>query len=227
MKRQLLLAAGLMACCIFPNLQAQVPNEGLANSIIAARQKNQTLMKQFSWSCRMELLDNGTIKDSRVDIVTYGPDGQLQYTQLSNQEAPLPGGFLRKRIAEKEREKTEAYIKGLRGFLHQYTMSSAGSVINFISQATIPAPGPDGNLQLTGGSVSVPGDTVSLWVNAPTRQTRRMKIMSFYEGDEVTMTATFKTLASGLNYMAFGQVDVPDKGLSLQVQNFDYVNQNN
>jgi hypothetical protein len=50
--------------------------------------------------------------------------------------------------------------------------------------------------------------------------------MSFYEGDEVTMTVTFKTLANGLNYMAFGQVDVPDKGLSLQVQNFDYVNQN-
>ena len=226
MKRHVLLAAGLLACCTLPNVQAQVKNEGLANSIIAARQKNEALMKQYSWNCRMEFLENGTIKDSRVDVVTYGPDGKLQYTSLSNQEAPLPGGFFRKRIAEKEREKTEAYIKGLRAFLHQYTMSSAGSVINFISQANIPAPGADGNLQLTGGSVIAPGDTVSLWVNAPTRQTRRMKIMSFYEGDEVTMTATFKTLANGLNYMAFGEVDVPDKGLSLQVQNFDYINQN-
>jgi hypothetical protein len=226
MKKGLLLAAGLMACCTFPNLQAQVKNEGLANTIIAARQKNGALMKQYSWSCRMEFLENGTIKDSRVDIVTYGPDGNLQYTSLSNQESPLPGGFFRKRIAEKEREKTENHIKGLRAFLHQYTMSSAGSVINFISQSTIPAPGADGNLQLTGGSVIVPGDTVSIWVNAPTKETRRMKIMTFYEGEEVTMTASFRTLKSGLDYMAFGQVDIPDKGLSLQVQNFDYVNQN-
>ena len=92
MKSQLMLAVGLVACCTLPNLQAQVPNEGLANSIIAARQKNAALMKQYSWSCRMEFLENGTIKDSRVDIVTYGPDGQLQYTSLSNQEAPLPAG---------------------------------------------------------------------------------------------------------------------------------------
>ncbi len=215
-----------MACCAWPGLQAQVPNEGLANSIIAARQKNAALMKQYSWSCRMEFLENGTIKDSRVDIVTYGPDGQLQYTSLSNQEAPLPGGFLRKRIAEKEREKTEEYIKALRAFLHQYTMASAGSMINFISQSTIPAPGPDGNLQLTGGSVVIPGDTVSLWVNAPTRQTRRLKVMTFYQGDEVSVSATFKTLNTGLTYLSFGQIDVPDKGLSLQLQNFDYVNQN-
>ena len=41
------------------------------------------------------------------------------------------------------------------------------------------------------------------------------------------MSATFKTLQTGLNYMAFGQVDVPDKGLSLQLQDFDYINQNN
>ena len=152
--------------------------------------------------------------------------GSFNYTALSNQEAPLPGGFLRKRIAENEREKTEAYIKGLRAFLHQYTMASAGSMINFISQSTIPAPGPDGNLQLTGGSVVVPGDTVALWINAPTRQTRRLTVMTFYQGDEVSVSATFKTLASGLTYMSFGQINVPDKGLSLQLQNFDYINQN-
>jgi len=26
--------------------------------------------------------------------------------------------------------------------------------------------------------------------------------------------------------MSFGQIDVPDQGLSLQLQNFDYINQN-
>ncbi len=182
MKNLLLLTAALSACSVLPSLQAQVKNEGLANAIIAARQKNAALMKQYSWSCRMEFLENDTIKDSRVDIVTYGPDGHLQYTQLSNQESPLPRGFLRKRIAEREREKTEEYIKGLRAFLHKYTMPSAGTMIDFISQSNIPAPGADGNLQFTGGSVIVPGDTVSLWVNAPTKQTRRLKVMTFYKG---------------------------------------------
>jgi hypothetical protein len=74
--------------------------------------------------------------------------------------------------------------------------------------------------------VVVPGDTVSISVDAPTRQTRRMSVMTFFQGDEVTVTATFKTLTSGLNYPAYIQMNVPDKNLSVLIQNYDYINQN-
>ena len=188
---------------------------------------NAALMKQYSWNCRSELSENGTPKDTRIDTVTWGPDGQPQHTLLNDQSNPLPRGFLRKRVAEKEREEMESYLKSLRTFLHQYTLPTAGQVINLISTSPIPAPGPDGALQITGGSVVVPGDTVSLTINAPTRQTRRMTIMTFFKGDELTVTATFKTLASGLNYAAYIQINVPDKNLTLLIQNYDYVNQNN
>jgi len=106
-------------------------------------------------------------------------------------------------------------------------MPTAGAVINFISTSPIPAPGPGGILQLSGASVVTPGDTVSISVNAPTRQTTRMTIMTFFQGDEVTVTATFKTLNSGLNYPAYVQINVPDKNLSVLIQNYDYINQNN
>jgi hypothetical protein len=227
MKNRLLLTAGLLALSGTLQLPAQVKNEGLANGIIAARQKNAALMKQYSWNCRTEVSENGTPKDTRVDTVTWGPDGQPQHTLLNDQSNPLPGGFFRRRIAENEREKMEQYLKSLRAFLHQYTLPTAGAVINFISTTTIPAPGPDGVLQLSGGSVVVPGDTVSFSVNAPTRQTRRMSIMTFFQGDEVTVTATFKSLNSGLNYPAYLQLNVPDKNLSVLIQNYDYINQNN
>ncbi|MCX6922163.1 MAG: hypothetical protein NT154_02930 [Verrucomicrobia bacterium] len=227
MKKLLLLTTALMTLSGAPSIIAQVQNEGLANELIASRQKNAVLMKQFSWNCRSELSENGTPKDTRIDTVTWGPDGQPQHTLLSDQSNPLPGGFFRKRIAEREREETETYLKSLRAFLHQYTLPTAGQVINLLSSATIPAPGPDGSLQITGASVVVPGDTVSLTVNAPTRQTRRMTIMTFFKGDEVSVTATFKTLTSGLNYAAYIQVNVPDKNLTLLIQNYDYVNQNN
>jgi hypothetical protein len=205
---------------------AQVANEGLANGIIAARQKNAALMKQYSWNCRTELEENGTVKDTRVDTVTFGPDGQPQHTLLNDQSNPLPGGFLRKRMAEQEREKMEKYLKDLRTFLHQYTLPTAGAVINFISTTPI-TPGPGGTLMLGGSSVVVPLDTVSITVDAPTRQTRRMTIMTTFQSDEVTVTATFKTLSSGLNYAAYLQMNVPDKNLTVLIQNYDYINQNN
>ena len=205
---------------------AQVANEGLANQIIAARQKNAALMKQYSWNCRTEINENGETKDTRVDTVTFGPDGQPQHTLLNDQHNPLPGGFFRKRIAEKEREKMEQYLKELRGFLHQYTLPSAGKIIDFISKTPIPPPGPGGVLQLSGGSAIIPGDTVSLSVEATTRQTQRMTIMTFFNGDEVNVTITFKTLKTGLNYAAYIQMNVPDKNLTVLIQNYDYINQN-
>jgi hypothetical protein len=227
MKRLIVLTAAFAALGNPSLVPAQVANEGLANQIIAARQRNAAMLKQYSWNCRSELSESGVTKDTRIDTVTWGPDGQPQHTLLNDQSNPLPGGFLRRRVAEKEREKMEDYLKSLRTFLHQYTLPTAGQVINLISSSPIPAPGPGGILQITGASVVVPGDTVSLSVNAPTRQTTRMSIMTFFQGDEVTVTVTFKTLVSGLNYAAYIQVNVPDKNLTLLIQNYDYVNQNN
>jgi len=222
-----LIAIGALLAALAPTLQAQVANEGLANQIIAARQKNAALMKQYSWSCRTEILEDGKPKDTRIDTVTYGPNGQPQHTEMSDQSNPLPRGFLRKKIAEDERKKMEEFLKSLRTFLDQYTLPTAGKVIDFISKTPIPAPGPGGVLQLSGSSVVVPGDTVSISVNAPTKQTTRMSIMTTFKEDEVTVTVTFKTLASGLNYPAYIQLNVPDKNLSVLIQNFDYINQNN
>jgi hypothetical protein len=227
MKKLTLITAICMLFGASLALQAQVPNEGLANGIIAARQQNAALMKQYSWNCRSELSESGVTKDTRIDTVTWGPDGQPQHTLLNDTSNPLPRGFMRRRVAEREREDMETYLKSLRAFLHKYTLPTAGQVINLISTSPIPAPGPDGNLQITGASVVVPGDTVSLSVNAPTRQTRRMSIMTFFQGDEVNVTTTFKTLANGLNYAAYIQVNVPDKNLTLLIQNYDYINQNN
>ena len=45
---------------------------------------------------------------------------------------------------------------------------------------------------------------------------------TIFQGDQVDLTATFKTLKSGLIYMSFGEVIVPAKQMSVQVQNFDY-----
>ncbi len=226
MKRLIMLAAALAVAGNPSLLPAQVANEGLANLIIAARQRNATLMKQYSWNCRTEISENGTPKDTRIDTVTWGPDGQPQHTLLNDQSNPLPGGFFRKKLAEAEREKMEKYLQDLRAFLHKYTLPTAGAVINFISTTTIAPPGPGGLLQLSGGGVVVPGDTVSLTIDAPTKQTRRMTVMTFFQGDEATVTATFKTLASGLNYPAYIQLNVPDKNLSVLIQNYDYINQN-
>jgi hypothetical protein len=222
-----LLSIALAALCSLETATAQAPNQALAASIVAARQKNAALMKQYSWNCRIEVIENGQVKDTRIDLVNFGPEGNLQYTLLNDQSSALPRGFLRRRLAEKERQRMDQYFKDIRALLNEYTLPTSTSVGTFLATATIQAPDANGLLQITGGSVVKPGDTLSLWASAPGGQIHRMKAMTFYEGDDVTVSASFQTLSSGLSYMAYATVSIPAQSITVQVQNFDYVNQNN
>ena len=99
----------LTAVLIFAALQTspvQAQSE-LAMKIAEARKANAAMMLQYSWQSRTELIDNGKTADTRIESVSYGPDGTLQRTLLNDESAPLPHGFLRRRIAEREREKVE------------------------------------------------------------------------------------------------------------------------
>jgi hypothetical protein len=171
---------------------------------------------------RTELIENGQIKDTRIELCNYLPDGQLQRSLLNDTGAPLPRGFLRRAIAEDEKKKVEEFLTGLRSLLDQYTLPSAGKILDFMTSATTIGPDANGLVEMTGHNVVTPGDTLSIWTNARTRKTQRVLVNGFYKGDIVTLTGTFNTLPSGLNYMAFAEVTVPAKQMTLQVQNFDY-----
>ena len=209
-------------CEAAPAQTAAGANAGMAAQLAKARTANAVLMKQYTWNSRVEVLDQGEVKDLRIELVNYGPSGQLQRNILNDQSAPLPFGFLRRKIAERERAKVEEYLVGLRSLLERYTLPSEGKILAFMNQAATSGPDANGLFEMTGQNVVYPGDAFSVWFDARTRQTRRIQVTTVFQGDQVDLTATFKTLKSGLTYMAFGEVIVPAKQMSVQVQNFDY-----
>jgi len=198
----------------------------MAVRVTEARKANATLMRQYSWTSRTEVIDQGQVKDTRIDAVNYGPDGRLQRSIMNDQSAPLPFGFLRRRIVEYERTKVEEYLTGLRGLLEQYSLPTAGKVQDFMNKATASGPDANGLFEMTGRNVVFPDDTFSLWVDPRTRHAQKIQVSTTFEGDPVSLTATFKTLPTGLNHVAYAEVTVPAKQISVQVQNFDY-NRNN
>jgi len=203
--------------------QSQLATQAnMAVQITEARKANALLMHQYTWNQRTELLENGEIKDNRIEMVNYGPAGQLQRSLLNDQSAPLPRGFLRRDIAEQKKQEMEQYLTGLRTLLDQYTLPTAGKVLDFMNQAVTTGPDASGLIVMTGNNVIVPADSLSVWTQAATKQTRKIQANTFYQGNVVQLTATFNTLPSGLNYMAYAEVTIPGKQMSIQVQNFDY-----
>jgi hypothetical protein len=145
---------------------------------------------------------------------------------LNDQNAPLPRGFLRKAVAEDEKQKLETYLTGLRGLLDQYTLPTTGKVLDFMMSATPMGPDAAGLFSMVGNNVVLPGDSLTIWVNGITRHVARIQVNSTFQGDPVQLHATFSTLPSGLNYVAYAEATVPTKQLSVQVQNFNYARPN-
>ena len=229
MERSILLMTILISLVWSPAVLAQSAQSGTANmavKITEARQANAALMHHYTWTSRTEIIDQGQVKDTRMELVNYTPDGMLQRSLLNDQSAPLPLGFLRKAIAESERQKMEQYLTGLRGLLDQYTLPTTGKVLDFMMSAKPMGPDAAGLFSITGSNVVLPGDGLTIWVNGWTRHVARIQVNSSFQGDSVQLTATFNTLPSGLNYMAYAEATVPNKQLSVQVQNFNYTRPN-
>jgi hypothetical protein len=209
--------------------QIPTPEEALkakanmAVQIVEARKANAALMRQYTWQSRTELIEKGEIKDIRLEQVTYGLNGSLQRVLLNNQGASLPHGFLRRSIAENKKKQVEEYLTGLRGLLNQYTLPTAGKVLDFMTRATTVGPDASGLIMMTGSSVVLPNDNLTIWTDAATRQTRKVQVRTFFEGDPVELTATFETLPGGPTHVAFAEITVPAKQMAVQVQNFNYV----
>jgi hypothetical protein len=225
MKMLTILTAGLIVLVTPHFTQAQdqmAAKAATAMKIADARKANAKLMHEYSWQSRTELIENGAVKDMQLDQVQYGPDGTLQRMALNEQGASLPIGFLRRAIAEKKRKQMEDFLRGLRGLLDQYTLPTAGKVLDFMDKATATL-ADDGRLILMSGTgVVVPGDSLSVWTEAATRHTHKMEVNTFFQNQAVNLTATYKTLPSGLTHVDYAEVIVPGKELTVQVQNFNY-----
>jgi hypothetical protein len=229
MGRVILFITVLISLTWSPALPAQTTPYTTANravQITEARQANAALMHHYTWTSRTEIIDQGQVKDTRLEMLHYDPFGQLQRSLLNDQSAPLPRGFLRKAIAENEKQKMETYLTGLRGLLEQYTLPTTGKVLDFMTSATPMGPDAAGLFSMAGNNVVFPGDNLTIWVNGITKHVARIQVNSTFQGDPVQLHATFSTIPSGLNYMAYAEATVPNKQLSVQVQNFNYTRPN-
>jgi hypothetical protein len=222
-----LTAAALLAAA--PLLAQDAANIAMKANVAAqvteARKANAAAMQQYTWDQRTELLEDGVVKDTRVQMVNW-VNGQYQKSLVSDQGPSLPRFGLRKRIAEKKQKEMQEYLSGLKQVLDQYTMGTTQAVFDFMMKAAVGAPDAQGLITMSGGSVVSPGDTLTIWTDLATRKTKKIFVAATYQGDPITLSATFNTLSTGLNYLNYADIQVPARQLEVQVSNFNY-NRNN
>ena len=223
------LLAILVLLAVPFTMGAQVANENLSNAVIAARKKNTALLQTYTWNCRTELMKNSTVQDIRIDLVSYGPGGNIQRSLVNDQPGQLPRGFLRRAIAEDQRKQLESQVQALSGIVDQYTLPSAGKIVDFLASATLqPGTNAAGKtvLQANGTNVVVPGDSFNLTLDGTSLLPISAQINTTWNNQAVVVTVSFQTMRSGLNYPQYVTAEVTGAGITAMIHNYDYTSNN-
>ena len=226
MKRTILFFLSVIGMQIGQNLSAQNKEtevSELVSQIISARKSSNELLPKYCWTSRTEVLKSKEIMNIMIEKNQLGPDGNLVQKVLNEQGAKMPRAFLIKEIAEAEKESMEKFLFGLRDFLKKYTLEGIDQVKRFIEAATWQVIDSTHEFMFTGKNVEDEGDQLTWWVEDSHYSTARIEVSTVFENDVVYFTGTFIRLKDGLNYMAYAAAYIPAKKITLQLHNYDYM----
>jgi hypothetical protein len=184
----------------------------LATEAYRARSSDDMALRSYAWSTRLELFKGGKLVDQMVSRQTWLPDGRLQRVVTNGNLDDVPPEFI---------NKAADYLADLRDRLQVYR-PTAGALMNFLTAVKPRGPDASGALIASGKNVVVPGDSVTLWLDATTKRPRRLQVTTTFQDDPIQVKASFATLPEGPTYMEFVQVNIPEKQAEVLVQNYNY-----
>jgi hypothetical protein len=220
----LVLLGSITGLALAQQLAQEIQQKVAAAKAVAAR--NQQALKSYSWITKTDLSLKGEVKNSKIESCQYGPDGQVQKTELSNPPPPpeqkrgLRGKIIAKKTAEMK-EELEASAALARRYVPPVpeklqAVSAAGKVS--LAQA-----GP-GAIALTFPDYEMQGDSLVLTFESAVKALRQIHVNTWLDdpNNVVTLDVNFQSLPDGTNYAASTVLKIPAKEIEVHIDNSNY-----
>ena len=204
-----------------PSVQAKVAE---FKQLLAA---NQQARRQYQWLETSQLAYNGVVKTTKVSDCQYsGAVPKPQCTEITLQQAPLEGGFVRRKIEEKKGAELKVYMDSVRTLIGEYVPLNQEMVDKAYQSGNVlfstdPAAGTN-RLIIT--NYKQKGDTVTVIWNAGTMKLSWVKFSTWLNTPKAPVTASvqFSLLPNGVFYAYRKNVSAPAAGVSVTITASDF-----
>jgi len=188
---------------------------------------NQQARRSFTWLETTQIAYEGVVKTTKLSDCMYsGPSPKPVCTELSLQQAPLSGGFIRRRIEEKKAGELKAYMDSVRTLLAEYVPLSSEMIEKAYQSGNVlysqdPAAGTD---RLIVTNYKQKGDTVTIIWNAGTKKLTWVRLGTWLGSASapVQVGVQFNVLPNGVFYAYRKTLNVPAKNVSVTVTASDF-----
>jgi hypothetical protein len=173
--------------------------------------------KNYSWNVKTEVTRNEKVMQVLIEEISFRSDGREIRKVISDQQAPLPSTFIIRQVAEDQKARIIAFMKGLQGFLEKYALTDDNKRHAFFSAANMGVPDETGQLLVSGTGIFTRGDKLNWWIDTRTYSITKATISTTFEGTGAEFSATYN-LFPGLNYMSQATIRVPSKNMVIKLQ---------
>jgi hypothetical protein len=206
--------------------QESLKSREIDEKLAQAGRLSDEFKKNYSWNTRTDVTKEGKVMDLLIEEFSYGPDGRIQRKVINDQQAKLPSSFLVHEMAEEIKTRMVNFMNNLHLFLEEYALTDPSRRTAFFAKATIGPTDSEGQFLLSAKNVITKGDELLWWIDTHTYTLSKVSISTTFEGDEIEFTANYKYILPGVHYMAFAEILVPAKNITVMLHAYDYAKLN-
>ena len=217
-----------IACALAVIVLAPLAAQDLKEKLAAAKQAaalNQQALRSYSWVEKTELSLKGEVKNTKVDMCRYGPDGKVQKTPVV--EPPPPEkkrGLKGKMIANKTAEMKEE-LEAAVALVQQYLPPSPDmmQVVMNAGTASISQAGP-GRASLKFPGYAKANDALTLTFDTTVKTMQQIDVQTWLDKPDnaVTLKVTMNALPDGVSYPGAVVLGIPKSKIEVRITKSNY-----
>ena len=217
------IALAALALLVAPAGAQDVQQKLAAAKEAAAR--NQQALRSYSWIEKTELRLKGEVKNTKVDMCKYGPDGKVQKTPVvepapAEKKRGLKGKIVAKKTGEMK-EELEAAV----ALVQQYVPPSPDLMQAVMSAGTasISQAGP-GAASLKFPGYVKKGDALTLTFDSIVKSLRQIEVNTWLDEPEsaVNLKVTMQAMPEGVSYPGTVVFALPKRQLEVKITKSNY-----
>jgi hypothetical protein len=207
----------------------QDANQELQQKVAAFKEsvvQNQAALRQYSWIQKTQLILKGDVKSTKIESCRYGPDGQVQKTQVSEPVQQKKKRGLRGKVVAGKTEEMKDYMERTMSMIERYVPPSPERLKSVADQgnASFRQAGADA-LELQFRDYVKKGDAVTFTLDMAAQRIAQLNVNTYLaeeDKDAISLAVTFQTLPDATNYPASKVLNVTAKQIVVKVDSSNY-----
>ena len=202
-------------------------NGELQQKLAAVKQaaaENKEQLRQYQWIETTQLTLKGDAKPSSQKLCQYGPDGQVQKTEIGPPPEQPSGGRMKRRIIAKKKEEMQEYMGDVKGVLSMYVPPDPQKMQQAFQAGKVSLNPAGGVLNLIFTDYAQPGDRMTLTFDTASKKITSLNVNTYMgeAKDAVTLQVQMASLPGGPNYAQQTVLTATAKELVVTTTNSNY-----